>query len=299
MGPWGVGILQNDTTADVWAEFKQLYHLGNSPKEIRKKLEEDYKPEEDEEEYAEIWTGIAHGQWMCGDLEDYTLAKVQKCIDEKKGMILWEESTEDYEKRLRVIKDFIEKIQVPRDKSLKRKRIVPRPAYFQEGDVISIKLDDHSFAYALVYVAEEDEMDGSNNLIFLEKVNGREKSLEEVLDLNVMYLDIGGRNKYYQGYFWGTFGARNMSRKIKVANKIGNVKVDDILALAIGLPIGDWNAIGSLYQEQEDFLKVNESKMPYKIPLKRVLEPVDTKLKNYLINHDKKLYSDRLNQTKG
>lgn len=39
MGAWGTGIFQNDTTADIWGEFKELYNKGLSPKEIRRKLE--------------------------------------------------------------------------------------------------------------------------------------------------------------------------------------------------------------------------------------------------------------------
>ena len=77
MGAWGTGILQNDTTADIWVEFKELYNKGLSCKDIRIKLEEDYHPQNDEEYYGEIWTGIAHGQWMCGGLEDYTVEKVK------------------------------------------------------------------------------------------------------------------------------------------------------------------------------------------------------------------------------
>src|SRR5690554_1059554 len=97
MGAWGTGILQNDTTADVWAEYKQLYHLGNSPISIREKLEKDYQPEDDEDEYADFWTGIAHGQWMCGDLETLTLSKLNACISSGKGLELWKENEKDYQ----------------------------------------------------------------------------------------------------------------------------------------------------------------------------------------------------------
>ncbi|MGQ0740297.1 MAG: DUF4259 domain-containing protein [Bacteroidota bacterium] len=44
MGAWGAGILQNDTTADIWVEFKELYNKGDSPKDIRINLEKENKP---------------------------------------------------------------------------------------------------------------------------------------------------------------------------------------------------------------------------------------------------------------
>jgi hypothetical protein len=45
MGAWGPGILQNDTTEDIWAAFKDHYNKGLSPKEIRVLLEKEYNPE--------------------------------------------------------------------------------------------------------------------------------------------------------------------------------------------------------------------------------------------------------------
>ncbi len=42
MGAWGTGLFQNDTTAGIWVEFKELYHKGLSPKEIRLNLEKQY-----------------------------------------------------------------------------------------------------------------------------------------------------------------------------------------------------------------------------------------------------------------
>jgi N-acetylmuramoyl-L-alanine amidase len=54
MGAWGTGILQNDTTADIWVEFKELYNKGLSLKEIRLKLEKEYKPQSNTEYYGEI-----------------------------------------------------------------------------------------------------------------------------------------------------------------------------------------------------------------------------------------------------
>ena len=98
MGTWGTGILQNDTTADIWTEFKELYNKGFSSKEIRLKLEKEYKPQKDTEYYGEIWTGIAYGQWMCGDVEDYTLKKLNDAI-KLKWLTLWVDNKKLLEKK--------------------------------------------------------------------------------------------------------------------------------------------------------------------------------------------------------
>ncbi|MBP6432537.1 MAG: hypothetical protein KA319_12290 [Ferruginibacter sp.] len=113
MGAWGTGILQNDTTADIWVEFKELYNKGLSPKEIRLKLEKEYKPQNDIENYAEIWTGIAYGQWMCGEVEDYTFKKLNEST-KIKWQVLWADDKKQFDKRVKAISDFIEKIHTPR-----------------------------------------------------------------------------------------------------------------------------------------------------------------------------------------
>ena len=123
MGAWGAGILQNDTTADIWGEFKEYYNKGLSPKEIRKKLEKEYKPQNEKEYYGDIWAGIAHGQWMCGELENYTLRKVKAAV-KTMYLPLWTVDGRPDKQRIKVLNDFIDKIQTTRPNPLKRKKII-------------------------------------------------------------------------------------------------------------------------------------------------------------------------------
>lgn len=44
MGTWGPDILQNDTSADIFTEFKDNYNNGLAVKDIRILLEKEYKP---------------------------------------------------------------------------------------------------------------------------------------------------------------------------------------------------------------------------------------------------------------
>lgn len=296
MGAWGTGILQNDTTADVWAEFKQLYHLGNSVSEICKKLEDEYMPIHEQEEYADFWTGIAHGEWMCGELKDSTISKLKECVNEGKGLELWKENEKDFVKRKKAISEFIEKIKTPKDKPLKRKKIVPCPAYFNKGDILSVQLEDGQFMFGLAFSLEKDEIDGGNNIIFSSLISDKEISKEDFLESKICYLDIGGQNNYYQGYFWGIFGARNMKRKIKKSKVIGNIQFDDYLGVSNSIPFGDWNNIEELINEQRSFEEKNSSINPHAILVKEFIEGRNSDLELKLAEHANQLWRKKLKE---
>jgi DNA-binding transcriptional MerR regulator len=193
MGAWGTGILHNDTTADIWVEFKELYNSGLSVKEIRQQLEKEYQPEKDEENYSEIWTGIAYGQWMCGALEDYTFEKVKNATDEK-WQTLWAEDKKLLQKRIKAISEFIIKIQTPRPTSLKRKKIVIRQAFYQAGDIIGIEINPDHYVAAIVTKQKDYGNDGENTIVFTDCFFTKSVTDEDVLQANIFYLDLGGTN---------------------------------------------------------------------------------------------------------
>ncbi|WP_178987640.1 hypothetical protein [Winogradskyella schleiferi] len=294
MGAWGTGILQNDTTADIWAEYKHLYNLGHSSTKIRKQLEEQYHPENDDDVFADFWTGIAHSQWMCGALEPETILKVKACIKTGKGLDLWKETKKDYKKRVDALTIFVQKIQTPRKTPLKRKKIIFCPAYFNRGDIVSIQLKSNQFAYGLVFEKDDDDIDGGNRLAFSALVKDTEVSIEEFMNSEVMYLDIGGETSYNQGYFWCDFQARNMKRKIKQTKVIGNISIDDYLELSNTMPYGDWNNINDLYTEQLKFLKDNATKKPFSISFRDFIKVENREFQLKLAKHANELWRAQL-----
>lgn len=294
MGTWGTGILQNDTTLDVWIEFKDLYNSGHDIKKIRKHLEKEYQPNKSKEYYSEIWTGIAYGQWMCGELEAYTMEKVKVATNEK-WMTLWAEDKIKLQKRINVLSEFIKKIQTPRPVPLKRKKVVNRPSFFKKGDIISIEINNQQFAGAIVTNHSDSEIDGGNRIVFTDCIANHSLNIEEVLHSNILYLDRGGENNYYRSYFEASFSARNMVKKIKFANKVGEINNNEFLWLNIGIPIGDWNIITELYNEQLEFLLTNQSDKPINVSVQDFLKR-DEKLEAILIEWDKKIFREKLNR---
>ncbi|AXT53183.1 DUF4259 domain-containing protein [Aquimarina sp. BL5] len=294
MGAWGTGILQNDTTADIWAEYKHLYNLSHSVTEIRKKLENEYNPDNDEDEYADFWTGIAHSQWMCGELEPESILKVKECIETGKGLSLWKENEKDYKKRIKTLTEFIEKIQKPKEKPLKRKKITLCPAYFTKGDIVSIQLESKQFIFALAFEQENDEIDGGNRFVFSSLISDSLISVEEFLNSEIMYLDNGGDHNYHQGYFWSQFQARNMKRKIKRTKVIGKITFDDYLGFSNSVPFGDWNNISDLYSEQIKFQKSNNTRKPFKISIKDFIQGENKEFELKLLKHANELWREQL-----
>jgi|GEM_PF-1011511 len=291
MGAWGTGIVHNDTTADIWVEFKELYNNGLSPKEIRIRLEKEYKPQTDKEYYSEIWTGIAYGQWMCGDLEEYTLKKVTAST-ELKWLTLWADDEKLLQKRMKALSEFIGKIQTPRPNTLKRKKIIVRHSFFKKGDVIGIRVNTKHFVAAIVTDHLDIGNDGQNTIVFTDLLFVDHTTLKDVLKANIFYLDIGGSNNYYRGFYKAIFSARNMSKQINKAFLIGNIKANEFLWLGVLTPIGDWTKIDNLIEEQLSFLKKRKSDRPINVSVSQFLKRND-KLESILIEWNKRIFREK------
>lgn len=296
MGTWGIGILHNDTTADIWLEFKELYNNGLSLKDIRLKLEKEYKPQAHIESYAEVWTGIAYGQWMCGKVEEYTYKKV-KASTQSKWLTLWADDKKSLQKRIKVLLEFIDKIQTPRPNPLKRKKIVVRHSFFKKGDVIGIKIHANNYIAAIVTNCQDYGNNGENTIVFTDLVFTGQTTIKEVLKANIFYLDKGGSNNYYRGFYEAIFAARNMVKQIEKAFLIGKIRSTEFLRLGVGTPIGDWTKIENLIEEQLGFLKKKKSDKPVNVTVSQFLKR-NEKLERVLIEWDKKIFREKLNTPK-
>jgi hypothetical protein len=292
MGAWGPGIFQNDTTADIWTTFKQLYNKGLTSKEVRLILEEEYKHQRYKEYYSEIWTGVAYGQWMYGDIEKYTLKKLENAT-QLKWLTLWADDKKLLQKRIKAITQFIEKIQTPRPEPVGRKKETEKPLIYKKGDVIALKFDAIHHLAGLV-VNRDDNPNSLGYTIILTDLFFTEKPTEkEILNANILYLDIGGEYRYHRGFYRASFTAKNMARKAKLTIKIGEISITEYLSLGAGLGVGDWNKIATLYFEQVDFLKNNNTNRPFTVTVNDLIHPKKD-LQDKLIQLDKRQFQEQL-----
>src|SRR4029079_1892097 len=114
------------------------------------------------------------------------------------------------------------------------------------------------------------------------------------LKANIFYLDIGGTSNYFRGYYKAIFYARNMAKQIKKVVPIDKIDISEFLSLGLGIPIGDWNNVSKLLQEQLDFLNRNKSETPFTFSVAQFLKK-NEQLEDKLRDWDRKIFSAKLN----
>jgi len=181
---------------------------------------------------------------------------------------------------------------------LKNKKDIPRPPYFEKGDIISIQIQQSKFVYALAFDKEVYGIEGNNRFVFSSLITRDEITIQEFLDSDVLYLDKGGKDNYYRGYFWADFNTRNMKGKIKLTKLIGNESFDDYLWLSNAMPGGDWNHIADLYNEQIAYISRNKSGRPFNISIKEFIKGENQELELKLEKHADLLWVERLEAMK-
>jgi hypothetical protein len=110
MGTWGVGITDNDTSTDVYADFVLLLKT-NSIEQVMEKMTAHYQSKiNSHEEQYNFWLAIAMAQLDTNTLQIEILEKVKKFILSGEELLLWKElnaSESDINLRKEVLNDFL------------------------------------------------------------------------------------------------------------------------------------------------------------------------------------------------
>lgn len=81
MGAWGAAISSNDTYADIYGEFFDLYNDGLDVDEISKKLVLDNKEIiDDTDDSNNFWFALAKAQWECKQLDKSVFDRIKKLL---------------------------------------------------------------------------------------------------------------------------------------------------------------------------------------------------------------------------
>lgn len=166
MGAWGTGISSNDTYADIYDQFFDLYNEGLSVSEITKKLiSENQETINIEEDATNFWFAIASGQWECKELDKNILSKVETIINTGEDLRIWKEldaSSADLKVREKVLAKFLLKIQTEKDKQRKRTKKKFYNSIFKKGDCLTYKMDNNNYGGAFVLTDEQETQVGAN-----------------------------------------------------------------------------------------------------------------------------------------
>jgi hypothetical protein len=120
MGAWGTGISSNDTYADIYEQFIDLYNEGLSVPEITKRLTSENKETLDIPEDANnFWFAVANGQCECKALDNEIFLKVEQIIQSGYDLQVWNEleaSPADLKAREKALNNFLTKLQTEKEK---------------------------------------------------------------------------------------------------------------------------------------------------------------------------------------
>lgn len=110
MGTWGIGITDNDTASDVYADFVLLLKT-NSIEKVMEKLTVHYQSKINSyEEQFNFWLAIASAQLDTKTLQNEIIEKVKKNILSGQDILLWKElsaSESDINLRKETLDNFL------------------------------------------------------------------------------------------------------------------------------------------------------------------------------------------------
>lgn len=199
MGAWGTGITSNDTYADVFGVFFDLYNDGVDVAEASAKLiKQNQETIGDPDDANNFWFALAKAQWECGQLDSDLLRRVSLMIESGSDIDVWrrlDASEGDIRKRAKVLAAFLEKLKsenaMPR---IRKKKAIKQPP-FEKGTCLAFKLSNGNYGGAVVIEAVAMEGFGLN-LVASTRLNqqtlpnAHDFSSAEVLLLNfVTYQD--------------------------------------------------------------------------------------------------------------
>src|SRR5215472_11577356 len=115
MGAWGTNIKDNDTSADIYADFFDLYTEGQDPPEISSKLIADNQETIDNpDDCNNFWFALALAQWETKSLDTKIFENVKGIIESDNDIKVWKEldaDEKDLIKRKNALERFLTKLK--------------------------------------------------------------------------------------------------------------------------------------------------------------------------------------------
>jgi len=193
MGAWGTAISSNDTFADTYGSFFDLYNDGLDVKQISKILIDRNKQTiEDSEDSNNFWFALAKAQWECKQLNSELFERVKQIIESGADLNVWREldaEPKDIVKRKIALDKFLADIQTEKPKAKSRKKKVIKQPVFEKGDCLTFKLANGNYGGAVVLEAIKDTVYG-HNLIATTRINQPNKpTKKEFENADVLFVN--------------------------------------------------------------------------------------------------------------
>ncbi|MBC7423582.1 MAG: hypothetical protein H7334_09040 [Ferruginibacter sp.] len=174
MGAWGTAISSNDTYADIYDEFFDLYNDGQFVEDISRKLIADNKETINEpDDSNNFWFALAKAQWECKQLDAEILERVKEIIQKGSDLEVWrrlDAEERDIKKRKVSLDKFLAVLQTEKPKAKSRKNKVIKQPPFKKGECLTFKLANGNYGGAVVLEAMKDTEYG-HTLIATTRIN--------------------------------------------------------------------------------------------------------------------------------
>jgi hypothetical protein len=189
LGTWGTAIKSNDTSADIYADFFDLYNDGKEPTEIKNKLISD-----NPNGTNDFWFTLALALWETKSLPNDILEKVREIIESESDLKVWKEldaSESDIKKRKVVLDKFLIKLESEKAKPKARKRISKKEPIFEKGSCLTFKLENGNYGGGIV-LESDFETGFGYNLIVTTRINQTSKpTVSDFKKCNVLVASFG------------------------------------------------------------------------------------------------------------
>ena len=223
MGSWGINILQDDTVLDIIGDFSNyLKEFRNVKNATVKIIENNQDLISDEDEGPLFWIALGKSQWEYGEIDSYVFNKILSDFHDEKGLTTWKEQSETlYQKRKKVLAEFIQRISSPNPKPKKMPKIIIRKPLFNEGDCLSLNVGPHYYSAALVLQSDHSKVEyGSNLIAVLDYWADKPPEMNDFDMTKVLNLTYGNWNGKPHISWYTNQGFRKYKEKIKL---VGNI----------------------------------------------------------------------------
>jgi hypothetical protein len=166
MGAWGTNIKDNDTTADIYADFFDLYNEGLTPVDISAKLITDNEELiNDPDDCNNFWFALALAQWETKSLDLKNFEKVKAIIESGNDIQVWKNldaDDSDLEKRRIALEKFLAKLQTEKVKPKPREKPRNVKPIFATGDCLAFRLNNGNYGGVVILATNNDPKLGYN-----------------------------------------------------------------------------------------------------------------------------------------
>lgn len=264
MGTWGNGILDNDTSSDIYGDFIDLYNEGQDPKTITEKLlNKNQYLIENPDDCTNFWFALALAQWETKSLNITVFDKVKDFIENDIDLAIWKEleaSESDIRKRKLILQKFLEKLKSERIKPKPRKKqkpVIAKPIY-PKGTCLTFKLENGNYGGAIVLEEKEDLKFGGQNYIATTRINQATKpTIKDIKKSEILITSHFSNSDLRGEIVW--YPSESFEEYNSIFEIIGEIKIDKKYTFGgIGTrTTAGWNYIKMDVERQFEFEKNN------------------------------------------